>query len=64
MPNITTPTRTGYVFGGYYDGQNGSGTQYYNANGTSANIWNKTCSATLYAKWTEDWITITFDSND
>ena len=36
MPSITPPTRTGYTFGGYYTGTNGSGTQYYNADGSSA----------------------------
>ena len=55
MPTpITLPTRYGHTFGGYYDGEGGTGTQYYKADGTSANTWNKTsASATLYAKWTE-----------
>ena len=35
MPAITKPTRTGYTFGGYYTGQNGSGTQYYSSSGSS-----------------------------
>ena len=55
MPTpITLPTRYGHTFGGYYDGEGGTGTQYYTAEGTSAKTWNKTsASATLYAKWTE-----------
>ena len=53
MPSITVPTRSGYTFGGYYTGTNGSGTQYYNADGTSAKNWNKTSATTLYAKWTK-----------
>lgn len=53
------PSRTGYIFGGYYTGTNGSGTQYYNADMTSAANWPADGSGptTLYAKWTE--ITIT-----
>ena len=35
MPAITVPTRTGYIFGGYYTEENGGGTQYYNADGTT-----------------------------
>ena len=47
------PSRTGYTFGGYYTGTNGSGTQYYNADGTSTRKWDQTSNnATLYAKWT------------
>ncbi|GHV09771.1 hypothetical protein FACS1894162_1120 [Bacteroidia bacterium] len=52
MPGgITVPTRTGYTFGGYYSGTNGSGTQYYTASGASARTWNLAASVTLYAKW-------------
>ena len=66
MPSITAPTRTGYDFGGYWDGDNGTGNQYYNANGTSAATWNKdTESATkLYAKWTVKSYTVTLNTND
>ncbi len=54
MPDITgdgaLPTpQIGYTFMGYYDQPNGEGTPYYNADGTSANMWNKTEDATLYA---------------
>ena len=52
MPTITVPTRTGYTFGGYYTEKNGSGTQYYNADGTSTKNWDKASATTLYAKWT------------
>ena len=52
MPSMTKPSRTGYTFGGYYTGTNGSGTQYYNANGGSAKNWDQTSNKTLYAKWT------------
>lgn len=67
MPKITSlPTRTGYNFAGYYDGQNGSGTQYYNANGTAYNNkkWNKTNNnPTLYAKWTPKTSTVNIYQN-
>ncbi len=52
MPGIAIPTRTGYVFGGYYTEANGAGTQYYTTSGTSVRNWNGTTGArTLYAKW-------------
>lgn len=55
MPTpITLPTRYGHTFGGYYDGEGGTGTQYYTAEGASARTWDKTSAdITLYAKWTE-----------
>src|SRR5574344_233083 len=63
MPNITTrPTKTGYTFGGYYSGTNGSGTLYYNADGTSATTWKLTDATTLYAKWTANQYTVTLDN--
>ena len=60
-PTITPPTRAGgYVFDGYYTGTNGTGTKYYNANGTSAANWNECGGKTLYAKWL---VTVSFDAN-
>ena len=50
MPTITIPTKNDHLFDGYYDGDNGTGTKYYNADGTSAKNWNKE-TATLYARW-------------
>ena len=58
MPTITVPTRAGYTFGGYFTGTNGSGTQYYYANGTSARTWNIADNTTLYAKWTANTNTV------
>lgn len=64
MPSITLPTREGYTFGGYFTGTSGSGTQYYNANGSSTRNWNLTdTTKTLYAKWTPTVYTITYDRN-
>ena len=54
MFDITVPTRTGYTFCGYFTEVNGGGTKYYNADGTSAHIWDLTENTTLHAKWTED----------
>lgn len=64
MPKITVPTRTGYTFGGYYTASNGSGTQYYKADGTSARNSDFTKATTLYAKWTANSYTITLDNQN
>ena len=50
MPAITTPTREGYLFNGYYDQIGGKGTKYYDETGKNIKNWNKE-SATLYAYW-------------
>jgi|GEM_PF-6299563 len=69
MPSIETlPEKTGYIFGGYYDAVDTStgevsGTQYYNASGASAHVWDKTDVATLYAKWIPVTYTVTYDAN-
>ena len=63
MPSATAPTRSGYTFGGYYTGTNGTGTQYYTASMASARTWNLTSNTTLYAKWTASNFTVTFDAN-
>ena len=51
MPTlIELPTKNGYGFVGYFDDKDGSGTQYYNADGTSARTWDKDIdNTTLYA---------------
>ena len=51
---LPIPTRTGYVFSGYYDAES-EGTQYYNTDGTSAEnvTWDKAENTTLYAQWTK-----------
>ena len=65
MPTISTlPTKTGYVFGGYYSAKNGAGTQYYNADGTSANVYPEDNGpTTLYAYWMPLY-TLTINSNN
>ena len=67
---ITVPTKTGYTFGGYYSGDNGTGTQIIGTDGkwiksktnfTDAdNKWIVTANKTLYAKWTEKTYSLTF----
>lgn len=51
MSAITIPTRIGYTFGGYYTGENGTGTMYYTATGESAKAFELKTNTTLYAKW-------------
>lgn len=67
MPTVTPPTRKGYTFRGYYDGETYSQTEdwankYYNADGTSARKWDKNYNATLYAHWTAKTYTINFNT--
>ncbi len=65
MPTISTlPTKTGYIFGGYFTSTNGSGTKYYNADGTSATTYpTENGPTTLYAYWIPLY-TLTINSND
>ena len=62
MPSITLPTKTGYTFNGYYSGKNGTGTKYYNANGSSAS----NCPSEnlkLYAYWIANTYTVKYNGN-
>ena len=61
MPSITPPTKTGYSFAGYFDATSG-GKKYYNADGTSANTWDKASDTTLYAQWTPKQTTVTLNN--
>lgn len=53
MPKIATlPVRTGYIFGGYYTGTGGTGTQYYDGMGYGVRNWDiEAQETTLYAYW-------------
>ena len=64
MPSYTTnPRRTGYTFTGYFDDpDDGEGTKYYNADKSSAHIWDKATDATLYAHWSPKNYTITLNN--
>ncbi len=52
MPKCTVPTMRGYTFDGHWTTVNAGGVKYYNADGTSAHVWDKSGSVTLWAKWT------------
>lgn len=64
MPNITIPTLANHVFLGYFSEQNGQGTQYYDANGSSTNSWTTPANTTLYAAWEEQGSTPTPTTGD
>jgi uncharacterized repeat protein (TIGR02543 family) len=49
--NLTTPTRTGYAFGGWYTGPNGSGIRLTNRNGIGISNWSYEGDIELYAQW-------------
>ena len=60
MPSVTPPTAAnGYAFMGYYDAADGTGTKYYNADGSSANNWaiDTEETTTLYAYYEKAEIT-------
>jgi len=54
---LATTTRTGYAFGGWYTGTGGTGTQI-----TSSSAVDIVANLTLYAKWTANTYTVTFDA--
>ena len=61
MPTITVfPTKDGYTFDGAYDE---NGVKYYNADGTSAHIWDIDEDAELTIFWKVNQYTISFNSN-
>ncbi len=67
MPTVTPPTRTGYIFRGYFDSKDyeqnvDQGSKYYKADGTSAKKWDKNNNSTLYGHWTAKTYTINFDA--
>lgn len=51
MPPATAPSKSGYIFGGYYSAPNGRGTQYYDCSMFSKQSWNKQNTNILYAYW-------------
>ncbi|MBQ9426965.1 MAG: InlB B-repeat-containing protein [Paludibacteraceae bacterium] len=64
MPNISVPSKTGYIFGGYWTAEGGTGTKYYNENGTSATTWTIASDTELHAKWTGISYQVAFDANE
>ena len=64
LSKITPPTRSGYVFGGYFTQKNGNGDKWYDENGNGAQVpWRIDNDVTLYAKWTSNGYVVTFDLN-
>ena len=61
MPSATAPERDGYTFLGYFAEEEGSGTQYYNDDMSSANDWDVAADATIYADWEANEYTVTLD---
>ena len=63
LPDLSAvPTRTGYIFLGYFDAKN-NGTKYYNADLTHDLSWDKATGAVLYAHWEAISYQVKFDGN-
>jgi len=60
---IVKPVKAGYTFSGYWTEKNGAGTQYVNASGQCINnLYSKVAdNSTLYAKWTPNTYTLTYN---
>ena len=65
ITSIVSPTKTGYIFGGYYTEQNGGGTMFINNLGQFTNNLYSTIyqDTTLYAKWTVNGYNLVYESN-
>ena len=63
LPSATAPTRTGYVFQGYYTATSG-GSMYYDASMKSQVTWKSVRkSYTLYARWKAKTAKVAFNAN-
>ena len=62
FPAVSVPTKTGYIFKGYYTSSSG-GTQIYNQNGRPACRFLYTNDITVYAQWTPITYYLKFDGN-
>ncbi|MBP3284546.1 MAG: InlB B-repeat-containing protein [Clostridia bacterium] len=51
LSNVPVPTRTNYIFVGYYTQPNGQGTQYYTPGGEPTKTYDVNGDLTLYAFW-------------
>ena len=75
LTGYTAPTKTGYTFGGYWSGDDGTGTEVINTSGAlkasvtvsavawtnSSSQWVKDGAVTMYAKWTAKNYTVTLN---
>jgi hypothetical protein len=59
LPDITVPVKPLCAFAGYWTGKDGTGTQYYTADGTTARPWDIANDYTLYALWEDEEGTVT-----
>ncbi len=55
--SLEVPKKTGYTFHGYFTGTYGTGTKYYDADGTCIKAWAETSCKELYAYWIQDEVT-------
>jgi len=63
-PKADVPQRMGYAFAGYFDTDATSGgTQYLDESGEPTNAWAQKAPDTLYARWTANEYTLTFEPN-
>lgn len=61
--HVNVPFASGYTFRGYYTGQNGTGTKYFDSDGDMVNEWKITApTKTLYAYWLGDEYTVYIDN--
>lgn len=60
---ISTPTKEGYVFDGYYTEKSGCGICYYDKDGNGVDVWNIAGDVTLYAHWKSAAPNGVFDGN-
>jgi uncharacterized repeat protein (TIGR02543 family) len=55
LPSLSQlPSRSGYIFNGYFAGVNGTTPQYYTSSGSGNQVWNIAGGGTIYAFWTVD----------
>lgn len=62
MPYAIAPTRSGFIFDGYYDDLDGEGAAYYSDSMKSLKTWDKAEDTKLYANW-NSLKSVNFNSN-
>lgn len=62
MPYLDKPTKTHYVFQGYYTQKNGGGVQFYDADMIGMQKWQSDRDGVLYAYWTGEEYAIIYDN--
>lgn len=61
--NFPIPTRNGYTFTGWYDGENGTGKQYAGSDGKFVCAWDKKSDTVLYARWIANTYAVVYELN-